>query len=137
MTTRQHLRKVHERAADFHLQAAKHHSELAKCFGKLGKAEGMEETASEIAQAHEGLAQQHMDLSEFNVQCCKSLDAAAKSAGMGGGDDLDRIVPDRISVLAPEQPVGLRAIPRAGAPPMPSVEVDDMFGKIYVDRTDE
>lgn len=130
-TMKEHFKSLHAKEAEHHLAAAKLHKQLAKCFGK---AEGMESTG-DIAAAHEGLAQQHLDLSEFHLECCKSLDSSAKA--MGGDDNLlNRIVPDNVSAVhgdAPESAFsrdGIRPVFRAGQREFSSSEVAPGFEKL-------
>jgi hypothetical protein len=122
MTTREHLKAMHEKTAEFHIAAAKHHRTLAKCFGKT---EGIE-SASDIEAAHEGIAQQHVDLADFHVQCSKDLSASMKAAGMDNGD---QIAPDGVSAVITDFS-HVRAFPRHGSPDLGKVDVPQEFAHL-------
>ena len=109
MTTREHLRKFHEQSAEHHVRMAKGHRAISKHFGKSEMVEGSED----LAAAHEELAKAHTDQAAYHVECCKTLDAAHKAMGMNGDGDS---WPSGLSIIAPEVPSNIRAVPRYGAP---------------------
>jgi hypothetical protein len=97
-TMKEHLRKVHERHAEFHLAKAKSYKALGKCFGKMQKAaksemdDADEFDGQDIADELESLAEQELGMSEFDISCCKEFDKAASDdlskTSRGGSNDV-------------------------------------------------
>jgi hypothetical protein len=70
---------------------------------------------------------------------CGELAEECLKAENGDGEleKLFDVVPSRVSVIAPDAPAKtFRAVPRFGAPPMPTVAPDAIFEKIFGDFGD-
>lgn len=117
MSMREHLKAMHEQMATHHVAMAKTHRQIAKHFGKSEMVEGSED----LANSHEELAGHHADQAAYHISCCKTLDKMSKAAGMGM--DRDELMPDGISVIIPEAPVSIRAVPRHGSPELGKAQV--------------
>ena len=112
MTVREHLKELHKNAAEHHSVKAAHHKSLATHYGKLakmGKAEGVDTAGvyDGISDSHAGLADHHATQAEFHTGAMEECEKAVAS-------DLNKLVPDRVSGIAPQVPFGSRAVPRTG-----------------------
>jgi hypothetical protein len=115
MHIKDHMHELHARLAEHHAKVARHHSTMAKHHKELAaNAEGdAADTHEAIGDEHSAMAEHHASEGEFHLSCCKALAAAQKTMGMGN-DPADALVPDFVSAIAPEIPMNVRAIPRAG-----------------------
>lgn len=132
-TMREHMAAFHKSAAQHHLDASKQHAMLAECFGKLNGDDA--DTFRKIADGHSALADSHATASEQHVQGCK--DCEKREYAAGAGDDLTKMVPDRISSVMTSDFV--RAVPRFGAPTVADADVSrvpEQFRKL-VSRMDD
>jgi hypothetical protein len=114
MNVSEHLAQNHEVARAHHTKMAKVARTQATLFRKMHKATGTtddaETPASQLADQCDAQANLHDQAAAHH----EDMKAACEKAA---ADLLNKLVPDQISGLAPERPA-LRAIPRAGAPPM-------------------
>ena len=98
MTMREHMRDTHEKLAAHHVRMGKIHNAALK---KAAMEDGDEEF-------HKGAMAEHAAMAEHHLECCKALDATHKA--MDGGDSW----PTGLSIITPEIPQNIRAVPRAG-----------------------
>ncbi len=125
---REHLTEVHKRTAEHHSKKATSHVARATHFKKLATQLGKTETTEAskdskaileaLAVLHEEMSQEHSDMAEFHSDCAEKC-AKAVDAG-----DLNKLVPTRVSTIAPP-----RAVPRTGAPPIQRRAVDPELEK--------
>ena len=119
-TVREHLQKVHRVIAE-------HHREMSKCHGaamdKAVAGDVHHEFHNAAQAAHNVAADEHDALCE---ECAKAI-----------ASDLQKLVPTRVSAVAPTAPV--RAVPRTGQRTIPLSEmVDPEFAKLVaMDERDE
>jgi hypothetical protein len=100
MTIREHLQKAHQAIAQSHRALSKCHS---------------------AAMAKESMApdekQFHKSASAAHDEAASAHDAMANDCAKAAEGDLNKLIPDGISGLAPERPAfGITAVPRYGAP---------------------
>jgi hypothetical protein len=99
MTTREHLRGLHERAAEHHVRMGKIHQAALK------KSSAMEDGSEDF---HKAAIAEHAAMAEQDLQCCKDLSGATKAMND------DELVPDRISAIYKTD--NIRGVPRHGQP---------------------
>jgi hypothetical protein len=124
--------KVFERSAERNIAGAKRSKAAAAHLRKfMTKAEMDEEhPVAAIAELLEELAEEQANSAGFDLECCKAFAKA-------DDDELQKLVPTRISAVVPTAPV--RVIPRTGQREIPlSATVDPQFAKlVIVDEEEE
>jgi hypothetical protein len=125
-SVREHLVKMHTRAAEHNLNKAKLHKALSSRFRKMHKAQmeddgdGMDQFEG-IGDAFDELAGEEVDMGEYHADCAKSLMETGKAAGMSDSDMVSAVIPSP----------AVRAIPRHGQPQLDDrTTVDPAFEKI-------
>jgi len=118
---REHLSKLHEAEAghhdhksEHHLAIAGHYRKLASSFSKTETSEAQKDFAGlleTMAGMHEVTSQKHAAHAEFHRDCAEKCNKAMDAA------DLNKLVPTRVSAIAPERPT-ITPVPRYGAPPL-------------------
>lgn len=131
------LTKTHfVREATHHALVTKCHRAIAsgaeKCMSKAAKSdlknldlEGLDEFLQVFIETHNALGDEHAEMAEHCAKCAKAADEAEKAAA----DDLNKIVPHRVSAVAPTAP-GITMVPRFGSPPLQKAAVDSQFSKL-------
>ncbi|MCU1317253.1 MAG: hypothetical protein JWN63_2575 [Candidatus Acidoferrum typicum] len=132
MTMREHLSNFHKRQsahhagkAAFHATAAEHFKKLAGHIGKSETTEASEDSKgilAALAAMHEEQSQEHAGMGGFHAEQMEECSKAADG-------DLNKLVPTRISAVAPTPP-GVRAVPRAGQPAPENITVPEEFAKL-------
>jgi hypothetical protein len=123
-TMREHMAKVHTVAAAFHRTMAECHGDA---LGKAVAGDPMRHFHETAQGAHAAAAEAHTAMCE---ECQKGTDAIDLSKR-----DPDALVPTTVSAIAP--PAGVTAVPRAGAPPMPTASVAPEFKKMFATEDEE
>jgi hypothetical protein len=118
--------KFFKTCADHFQSESEHHSVMS---------EGWDENSKQAAS--------HADRAEKCSKLAKTCSSLADKCGKAEsaadfeklfGDAGDELRPTGVSIIAPTAPAKkLTAVPRFGAPPMPTVEPDSIFGKIFGD----
>jgi hypothetical protein len=132
----------HQASAEHHIRMGKLHK---SALSALKKARGMSDEDEEEGETggdpsmdsfekfHKGAMAEHAEMASHHLEMCKTATADfSKSEGM----DRDGIRPDSISLLAPEIPQHIRAVPRAGQREIgKAIDVDASLAKVI--GTDE
>ena len=112
-----HMTNLHQEASRHHSSMSEHHGKLAaaahglaKCFGKAKEAESEHEHFTQMGKAHSAAAEEHQRLVEFH-------DAQAEACEKAAEGELQKLIPDRVSRVLPNNP-GVTAVPRAGQQPI-------------------
>jgi hypothetical protein len=93
------------------VKGATRHGTFAKHFRKL--AVETDPVFNDLAEAHEAAQADDTELAQHCAEFAKILDSTQKA--MGGFDDLDALVPSRISAVSGDAPPSsLRMVPRSG-----------------------
>jgi hypothetical protein len=131
---REHLQNFHAKESEhhaakaaYHATAAELHSRLADCMGKSTTTEPAKAAQAHLdalAAMHKEQAKQHSDMADWNAECADKCSKATDAA------DLEKLIPTRVSSIAPAQPTNLRAIPRYGAKEMPAAAISPELSKI-------
>jgi hypothetical protein len=110
MTMKEHLVTLHKRLAEHHSTKAVHHTKLGAHYSKLSddlsKTESTEAQADskslleEIGNMHHQVAAEHNDLAQHHLESCKLLKSVS--------DDLNKLQPAQVSVVAPTRTPVLR-----------------------------
>jgi hypothetical protein len=116
-SVREHLRDFHTHKAEHHTNMAKAHEALASHFQQPAGTEGdQSDLHKSLSESFLKLADHHAETAEYHVDAAKALSAALDGKAAGVSDsDLDKIVPDHVRGIIPEDSP-LRAIPRYGQP---------------------
>jgi hypothetical protein len=124
-TIRNHLAK-------FHQYAAESHNDLAKCFGTLAglakaskskmKPDDEEDQSEGLQTCFDKIADLHTDAASFHKSAMEECTKAE-------GDELDKIVPLGVSMVAPPRD-GVRPVLRAGQREIAAPEVPAQFAKL-------
>ena len=142
---KQRLTKYFTRAGEHHVAKAKHHAAMAEHLSNLaddlGKAQndgalGLSEMCKAMAAEHAGVSDEHTGMADECAKCAKAFSEANKSMH---GDELDEVMPTRISVVAPTAPAnGVRPVYRTGQPVRAaSEEGSELLDKIFSVAEDE
>jgi hypothetical protein len=115
-TVKTHLR-------NFHLQKAVHHASMAdQCNGLAEQLGGSESDLDKsLGDSFGKMADAHNSQAEYHKAAAASMADSSKAAGMSE-DDLNRIVPDNVRGIMPQEAPQLRAVPRHGSPELVDVK---------------
>lgn len=117
-----------KRIKDFHMKAAGFHSAMASAHQAECEKSDMSEADSGF---HATAAAAHAEMGEYHCSCLKTVDDdLGKGFGIFRGSD--EPMPTNVSVIAPDVPAHIRAIPRFGQRNIgePTPQVDEQFRKI-------
>jgi hypothetical protein len=130
---REHLQNFHTKEAEHHTAKAAHHATAAELHGRLAKCMGKATTdgakdaqgiIEALAAMHTEQSNEHAGMADYNSEAADKCSKAVDNA------DLEKLVPTRVSSIAPTQPTNLRAIPRFGAKEMPAAAISPELSKI-------
>jgi len=136
MTAAEHLKALHERFGAHNTTKASYHDEMHKSHMALAaihkERHGMTRDTHEqkLASQHEhhaGLHQRHADHHRGEAEFHRSMAAECAKAAV---DNLNKLVPTEVRAVMPDNPTGLRMIPRPGSPPLPNgmpLEFEKLF----------
>ncbi len=139
---KQHFLKHCEKSAEHHVALGKIHARLHKAHAAMGDLD-VAEAHREAGSAHTARAEHFLELHKAIAEARDDIDTAhptritdrgeggdldgARKAAMGNpwGDRAHKIMPTGVQSVIPEPPgAGLRLIPRAGGPEVPTKQVD-------------
>jgi hypothetical protein len=137
-SVREHLTALHDRMTEHHVKKAASHAARATHFKKLAgqiqKTETTEATRDSqalleaLAALHEEMSQEHTDMATFHQDSKEACEKATI-------DQLDKLVPTNISVVAPQKPT-ITPVPRAGSKPFPSAVPTEMTKILGLNQED-
>ena len=140
-TMREHLHEYHKVTAAHHEAMAKTHHAISETHAGMTKTlKALNKEAADaneqLAAHHKAMAAHHAAHSEFHAsmaeKCSKAIDAG----------DLEKaaVLPRGFSLVTPDVPANLRAVPRNGQPIMTSATdpaISFVFGKSLDERDSE
>jgi hypothetical protein len=109
MTAKEHLHQMHVHESEFRTALADHHEDKAEKCRQAGMTPDQE--------FHKSMAKELRRSADYHGKCAASMAEAASAEKAAQ----NRIAPDRVSSVATsDAPIGIKAVPRIGAPAMPS-----------------
>jgi hypothetical protein len=130
---REHLTNFHTKESEHHTAKAAHHATAAELHGRLARCMGKATTdgakdaqgiLEALAAMHTEQSNEHTGMADWNAECADKCSKATDAA------DLEKLVPTRVSSIAPTQPTNLRAVPRFGSKELPTIAVAPELSKI-------
>ena len=124
-SVRQHFSEVHGRLATFHAASVTSHQKRALQFNKLAGHYAKTETTEaekDTKAILEALADLHQEMSVEHGKMADFHKSAAESCAKVADGELEKLVPMRVSAVAPDVPAGVRAVIRTGSRTMPTEE---------------